>query len=127
MHKLSYPKHTVRFLQQALLLGVLSTSTAFAQTQAVSMTVKNATLKEVLAKIEANSDYTFAYADTDFPAGRAYNLSVRNRSIESIIEEILPEARMEVKGHNIVLTKAPAPQQSRQAEQSRIITGRGGH
>ena len=128
MHKTNSPKRTLRFLQKAVLLGAITAAPLQAQTSSVSMTVTNATLKEVLAQIEAGSDYTFAYADTDFPLNKQISLSARDRSIESIIEEILPEARMEVKGNNIILTRAQAPQQSQrsaqqQQQQTHFVTG----
>ena len=65
---------------------------------------ENVTVKELLRLIEANSPYTFAYADADITPGKRVSVKADNRSIESIIAEVLPEVNVEIKGLKILLT-----------------------
>lgn len=87
----------------ALLLCVICGFGSMAQTPTVSVDVKNATVKELLQAIEANSQYTFAYADADLPS-RKVTIKADNKSVQSILAQALPGMKMEVKGTKIVLT-----------------------
>ncbi len=98
-------KRISRYLS-ALILCVTVTITATAQTPTVTVNAKNVSIKELLQRIEANSQYTFAYVDAEIDTDKIVSVSATNRSIASILEEILPDVKMEVKGLKIVLTRA---------------------
>ena len=57
-----------------------------------------------MQRIEANSQYTFAYIDADINPDKRVSVKAVNRSIASIVAEVLPNVNMEVKGLKIVLT-----------------------
>ena len=82
----------------------MSAATASAQVPTVTVDAKNVTIKELLQRIEANSQYTFAYIDADINPDKRVSVKAVNRSIASIIAEVLPNVNMEVKGLKIVLT-----------------------
>lgn len=96
----------------ALALCMLGCLSSMAQTPTVSVDVKNATVKELLQAIEANSPYTFAYADAELPA-RKVTVQAKDKTVQQILAQYLPEMKMDLKGTKIVLTaiggkKAPA-------------------
>ena len=82
----------------------LTAITASAQVPTVTVDAKNVTIKELLQRIEANSQYTFAYIDADINPDKRVSVKAVNRSIASIVAEVLPNVNMEVKGLKIILT-----------------------
>ena len=120
-------KRICRCLCTVIILCAVSVVPASAQAPNVTLEAKNVTVKELLRLIEANSPYTFAYADADITPGKRVSVKPDNRSIESIIAEVLPEVNVEIKGLKILLTTRsggggkPA---ARNAGASRTITGR---
>lgn len=63
MNELNVLKRICRHLYLAVLLCAVSAATASAQVPTVTVDAKNVTIKELLQRIEANSQYTFAYID----------------------------------------------------------------
>ena len=107
MNELNVLKRIIRHLSLAVLLCAVSVSTASAQVPTVTVDAKNVTVKELLQRIEANSQYTFAYIDADIDTDKRVSVKAVNRSLASIIAEVLPGMNMEVKGLKIVLTPKP--------------------
>ena len=101
-------------------------ATASAQVPTVTVDAKNVTIKELLQRIEANSQYTFAYIDADINPDKRVSVKAVNRSIASIVAEVLPNVNMEVKGLKIVLTaKRGGESQTRPAaDAGRTVKGR---
>lgn len=97
-------KRICRRLCAVIILCAVSAVPASAQVPNVTLEAKNVTVKELLRLIEANSPYTFAYADADITPGKRVSVKAENRSIESIIAEVLPEVNVEIKGLKILLT-----------------------
>lgn len=89
-----------------IILCMAVTTTAVAQTPKVTVDARNVSIKELLQRIEANSQYTFAYVDAEIKTDKIVSVTVTNRSIASIIAEVLPGVNMEVKGLKIILTRA---------------------
>ena len=102
--------------------------TAQAQMPAVSIDVKNVSVKELLKTIEAKSGYTFAYVDSEVDLNKNVTVNANNKSIVSILSEVLPGMNAEIKDKKIVLTvkpKAAPPTQERTADaEPRTITGK---
>ncbi|WP_295935421.1 TonB-dependent receptor [uncultured Alistipes sp.] len=118
-------KRICRLWLATVILCVVSALQASAQTPTVTVEAKNVTVKELLQRIEANSPYTFAYANADINLDKRISVKARDRSIESIIAEVLPEVNMEVKGLKIVLTAKPVTAASPQAaDTGRTVRGR---
>ncbi len=107
----------------AAVLCMLGCFASMAQTPTVSVDVKNATVKELLQAIEANSQYTFAYADAQLP-NRKVTIQAHDKSVQQILAQALPEMKMELKGTKIVLT-ANTDKKSAVAQNapSRKVTG----
>ena len=97
-------KRICRCLLTAIVLCAVSSAQAAAQVPNVSVEAENVTVKELLRQIEANSPYTFAYADADIDSAKPVTVKADNRSIRSIIAEVLPNVTMEIKGFKIILT-----------------------
>ena len=97
-------KRICRCLCTVIILCAVSVVPASAQAPNVTLEAKNVTVKELLRLIEANSPYTFAYAAADITPGKRVSVKADNRSIESIIAEVLPEVNVEIKGLKILLT-----------------------
>lgn len=101
--------------------------TVKAQTPAVSIDVKNVSVKELLKAIESESGYTFAYVDSDINLDKKVSVNAKDRSISSIIAEVLPGTKAEVKDKKIVLTagKVQTPPQQKTADAAqRTVTGK---
>lgn len=119
-------KRICRCLCTVIILCAVSVVPASAQAPNVTLEAKDVTVKELLRLIEANSPYTFAYADADITPGKRVSVKADNRSIESIIAEVLPEVNVEIKGLKILLTtrSGGGKPAARNAGASRTITGR---
>ena len=89
MNELNVLKRICRHLFLAVLLCAVSAATASAQVPTVTVDAKNVTIKELLQRIEANSQYTFAYIDADINPDKRVSVKAVNRSIASIIAEVL--------------------------------------
>ena len=99
--------------------------TVQAQTPAVSIDVKNVSVKEFLKAIEEESGYTFAYVDSEINLDKTVSINAKNRSISSIISEVLPGTKVEVRDKKLILSEAKvaaAPQKSEAA--LRTISGK---
>ena len=99
---------------------------ARAQTPVVTLDARNVTIKELLQRIEAVSPYTFAYvnAEIDTPPHRKVTVKAENRSIESILAEVLPDVSVEIKGRKIILTAKPKEAPKAAADAARTVKGR---
>lgn len=109
-----------------VLLLFLAALPASGQTPTVSVEAKDVTVKELLRRIEANSTYTFAYADAEIDLQRRVTVKAVNRTIASIIAETLPEVNMEIKGLKIILTARATPPRTAaiSAPAARTVRGR---
>lgn len=104
MNHLRFSQRLRRTALMAILMGAASVFAASAQVAAVSIDVKDVTVKELLQELESKSNYSFAYADSDIPVGKRVSVKATNRSVTSILDEALPGVGIEVKGNKIILT-----------------------
>lgn len=112
-----------------VVLFCAATVPAFAaNTPTVSIDVKNVTVKELLHTIEAKSNYTFAYLDDDISSTKRVTIKAGDRSIASIIAEVLPGTKVDIDGNKIILSRETAPKaETREADKRttrRKVTGR---
>ncbi len=101
--------------------------TAQAQTPAVSIDVKNVSVKELFKTIEAESGYTFAYVDSEIDLSKNVSVNAKNKSIVSIMAEVLPDMNVEIKDKKVVLTKKSTPPTQKNVTSSavtRTVTGK---
>ncbi len=118
-------KGVIRHALPAVLFCAASVP-AFAATPTVSIDVKNVTVKELLHTIEANSKYTFAYADDDISSGKRVTIKASDRSIASIVAEAIPGAKVNINGNKIVITRdnAADTKEADKASARRKISGK---
>ncbi len=125
MNQFNVLKRSARLIVVSFILCVSAMVTASAQAPAVSVDVKDVTVKELLQQIEKNSSYTFAYIDSSIDTNKRVTIKANNRTISSIIAEAIPGVEAEVKGTQIVLRKAvQSAAQKPQAVASRMVTGK---
>ena len=74
-----------------MLLCSIATLSLPAQPAGISVSVKDVTVKELLKQIEAQSGYTFAYANSQIPVNRLVSVNAVDKSVEAIIAEVMPE------------------------------------
>lgn len=92
------------FKQMVLLLLFFGGSfTLSAQDQSVSIELKNANLKEVLAAIESQTTYRFAYRNAVLDDKRDISISAQNASVSTILDQALQGRNI---GYNIVSEKS---------------------
>ena len=111
----------------ALLAVLFATSlTVQAQTPAVSIDVKNVSVKDFFKAVEAESGYTFAYVDSDIDLDKSVSINAKNKSITSLISEVLPGMNVEIKDKKVILTAKPktAPAAQNNSVATRTVTGK---
>ena len=102
-------KQNSRKLLPAIILIFAGTVSAFAQSETVTLKAHNMPLRELLNLIEKKSPYTFAYADSEIPLDKKVSVKAENRSVASILHEVLPGANVKFENRKILLSSA-APQ-----------------
>lgn len=117
-------KRICRVLTSVLSLCMISVAVATAQTPTVSVDVKNVTVKQLLQSIEENSQYTFAYIDSSINTDKIVSVSEKNRSIASIVTEVLPGVEVEIIGMRIIIKSTTSDKKSEQENTTRIVRGR---
>ncbi len=120
-------KSISRRMLWTILLCTLTAVSASAQTANISISVKDVTIKELLKQIEAQSSYTFAYANSQIPIDKRVSVSATNRSIESILHEVMPDVTTMVEGKKIMLARAkeksPKSGASAKGSAKNLVTG----
>ncbi|NLR77205.1 TonB-dependent receptor [Chitinophaga eiseniae] len=91
----------------------------------VSLQVENATLAQVLEKIEAQTSLVFVYANDDIKAAQKISLTVKDNKLDDVLQMILPplEIHYEYIANKIILKRGDASTIGTQ-QQELIITGR---
>ena len=89
-----------------VLLAVL-TSSAKTYSQSFGFNYSNTSIKQILADIEAKSDYSFIYSNDDFDTNKKVDLNVRDVSVKEILDIILDDTGMgyKIMDHLIILNK----------------------
>lgn len=116
-----------RRILAASLLCVATTLGAQAQQELISLNAHNVTVKELLSQIESKSKYTFAYADESIPLDKIVTVNSKDRSIASILNEVLPDTKIKLDNSKILLSsttrKAQAGTESGEQKKGWICTG----
>ena len=101
----SYLRKGVSLRQVLALLILLATAFGSqAQRDNVTIDAKNVTVRELLNEIERKSPYTFAYADASLPLNKRVSVKADNRSISSVLSEVLPGVKVKVENRKILLS-----------------------
>lgn len=104
-----------------LVLFLLHPITAVAQAAAVSLTVKNISLKEMLNEIEKNSTIRFSYKDVALDTKKDITLSVNNEPVEHVLDNVLPGKQLEyVRTGNTIAIKKLAAKTSNSSTKKKV-------
>ena len=85
-----------RFFLLTLLFTLLTAAGVRAQNPPVSINAKAITINELFTRIEKQGVYTFAYNNADIDLKRVVTVHAKERPIESIVRECLPEVNVQV-------------------------------
>ncbi len=99
-----------------------------AQGKAISLQVKNTTLKEVLQQIELQCDFTFVYNASKIDVTQLVSASYTNKDVESVIAELFRDKKIKYEFLNdkIILTPEKAkndPQPEKLQQEGKKISG----
>ncbi|WP_321285882.1 TonB-dependent receptor [uncultured Sunxiuqinia sp.] len=104
-------KKTLSIMRNVLLIVLVTTFQTFAvetysQTAKLNLELKNTSLKDVLAKIEEQSNYYFLYNGELIDVDRKIDLSIQNKDVETVLDEIFDDSNVSVlvKERHIILT-----------------------
>ena len=70
----------------------------------ISIDVKDATVKEFLTRVEAQSDYSFVYKDADIDAAQRVTLRATG-TVEQLVKRALPNFSLRIENRMIILTR----------------------
>ncbi len=107
-----------------ILLGVLQLSASvYSQNLKLSLDLRDQTVKEVLQKIEEQSEFRFFYNEQFVDLTRKVSVTSENKNIETILDEIFEGALVSYKimENNLVVI---TPAEGMQAPQTKTVTGR---
>ena len=101
-----------RFFLLTLLFTLLAAAGVRAQNPPVSINAKAITINELFIRIEKQGVYTFAYNNADIDLKRIVTVHAKERPIESIVRECLPEVNVQVSNNKVILTGRRSDQSS---------------
>lgn len=99
-----------------LLVGTIQlyAENSYSQTARVNVAMRGATVKEVLAAVESQSEFYFLYNSELIDVQRVVDVDVKNASVENILEKLFAKGEVEylIRDRHIILTpaKAQSPQ-----------------
>lgn len=97
-----------------LLVGVFQSlaSSSYSQTTKLNLEMKNATIREVLSKIEEESNFYFLYNEELIDVSGKVNISVKDESIENILSTLFGKSQIKatINDRHIVLTPSTSGQ-----------------
>lgn len=81
----------------------------YAQSDRVTLNLRNASLKEFFREIESQTDYKFSYRDSELEDKNAVTIKVENAELSSVLKSELAKAGLKysVVGDKIVITPVP--------------------
>ncbi len=125
-------KKTLSIMRNVLLIVLVTAFQTFAvgtysQTSKLNLELKNISLKDVLAKIEEQSNYYFLYNSELIDVDRKVDLSIQNQDVEAVLSEIFDDSKVTVlvKERHIVLTPVNTVSQQ-EVSVSGVVTDDGG-
>lgn len=112
-----------RIMKLILLLIIIGTfnvtASVYSQKKTFNLNVSNATLSELFNKIESESEFKFFYNNNDIDVSKKVNIRVRNKNVETLLDEVLENTSYEYKvlENNLILL------QRNQQQVEKKITG----
>lgn len=99
----------MKVLTFVLLVGVLQVSAlSYSQNAKLSLNLQNVSIKQVLAKIEDQSEFRFFYSDSKINVERIVDVDVRNKPVEDILQKVFENSGVEFKivGRQILISNS---------------------
>ncbi len=98
----------------------------YSQHSKLSLTVQNATVRDVLKEIEEQSDYFFMYKSEEIDLTRNVSLQLENKPIEEIMNTLFQatDISYEIINRQIVLTNKSVNRSINQAQQPQTVSGK---
>lgn len=117
--------HVLLPLCLAVLPGNVSAVEQAPQKKTFTAEIKGGTVKDVLDYVEKNSDYVFFYGNTGIDTRKKVNLSVKNETVEAILDRIFKgtDVRYEINGSQISLKKESTGKASGTSQTKRKLMG----
>ena len=84
-------------LMSVVLVSQLHAENVFSQNEAISVSMKNVTVGQVLDQIEKNSDYTFIFTDKSVDTKRKVNIDVDGKSLDEALTLLFSGTGVEYK------------------------------
>ncbi len=109
-----------------LLLMLSAQAHTYAQPGRLSLTMKNASLKEIFKEIERQSEFYFMYNATQIDVSQRADVRIQEQTIQKVLNKLLHNTgiQYEMLGKQIVLTPAPVKLKGNAIQQAQIkLTG----
>lgn len=109
-----------------MLLGVIHVSArSYSQNTKLSMNMQNVSIKQVLSKIEDQTEYRFLYSDSRVNVEKIVDVELTNKPVEVILENIFDGSDIQYKviGRQILLSNAAEAAEVFQQKQ-KAVTGK---
>lgn len=92
--------------------------------QAISLKMKQVTVKEAMNKLKNVSGYSFVYSSADIDTQKKISVSAKDLSLDAVIKQILQDQDLsyEIQGKNIILKKKEV-NQDKSSKTNQKITG----
>ncbi|HBK30515.1 MAG TPA: SusC/RagA family TonB-linked outer membrane protein, partial [Porphyromonadaceae bacterium] len=116
----------MKFIFIFLLLSICNSfADSYAQNEKLSVKAQNATLSEIITIIEKQSDYSFFYQSEDIDNTHRYNIELKNRSINEILDRITSNTLLvyKISGKYIFLNKKEATPKLSQQKKETLVKG----
>lgn len=94
---------------------------SYSQTATLNLEMKNATIRQILERIEEESNFYFLYNEELVDVNRKVSISVKDENIEEVLSHLFDETEVKasINGRHIVLT----PAETITGQQKRSISG----
>lgn len=111
-------------LMSVVLVSQLHAENVFSQNEAISVSMKNVTVGQVLDQIEKNSDYTFIFTDKSVDTKRKVNIDVDGKSLDEALTLLFSGTGVEYKivSNQVILSKSDS-NSTKSAQQARLVKG----
>lgn len=99
-------KFNIRFLFCALLFLLMSSDMLYAQDVKVSVSLKNAPIKQLFEAIEQQTKYSFSYRDADITGKESITVSEKDQPVSTLLKKVLSAQKLQytMNGNKIVIS-----------------------
>lgn len=106
-----------------IMIALLHAEDSYSQNTAISLSLQNATVEQVLDRIEKDTEFTFLFTDKSVDTSRIVNLNIRSKSINEALKALFDgtDVSYRIVNKQIILSKKKAD--SNGANQAYRLTG----